>query len=607
MKCIYDIETLLNFFSVTFLNVNTQEVSDFVIHKDRDDSVKLREFLDNCELLIGFNNLDFDYKVIHYFLTETLPKRPDTIARHLYQEAQLIIDSQNEREKVKNVMRWYDIRIPQMDLFKIWHFDNPARMTSLKYLAINMGMESILDMPIPHDTEIELAQIPTILEYNLNDVMVTYELYKRSQSRIELRRKLTEKYGVEMGNFPDPKIGETIVLKKLSEKLNVPMATLKKCRTFRKQLRLSECILPTISFKTDEFKKVLDQFQSMVVTDTRKSSDIIATLDDVPYYFGMGGLHACRSNGVYRNIASCDVGGYYPSLAVFQGFFPQQFGVQFVQVYSEIAKERAMYQKGSEESTGLKLAQNGVFGKSNSEYSPFYDPKFFMQITINGQLLLAMLCERITIMKAGRIITANTDGIELEVLDQEKFRYLCGEWEKKFGLKLEHDSYRIFATRDINNYVAVTTSGKVKMKGAFKTNAELEKDGELHKNFSMDVVKKAVSQYFLNNVPIEDTISKADSKDFLIGDRAKVGSFAIRGLRNGELYNEDLPRHIRYYMSKPGGVLIKKGIKGMNEAQVQKGYQVTMMNQLGEMKGIDKSYYLKESRKLIDSIIQCTK
>jgi hypothetical protein len=345
----------------------------------------------------------------------------------------------------------------------------------------------------------------------------------------------------------------------------------------------------------------------MVVTDTRKSSDIIATLDGVPYYFGMGGLHACRSNGVWRNIASADVSGYYPTLAVSQGFYPNQFGLPFVQVYSEIAKERAMYPKGSEESTGLKLAQNGVFGKSNSEYSPFYDPKFFCSITINGQLLMAMLLERITIMGAGRIIMANTDGFELEVLDQTKFRYLCGEWGKKFGLNLEHDNYRILACRDINNYHGIYTSGKVKMKGAFKTNEELEKDGELHKNFSMNVVKQAVSQYFLNNIPIEETIGKADPKEFLIGDRAKVGSFAIRGLRNGELYNETLPRHIRYYMSKPGGILIKKGIKGVNEAQVQKGYQVTMMNQLGELRNIDKSYYLKESRKLIDSIIQCSK
>lgn len=598
MTIIHDFETLKNCTTLTALDIDTQKTYQFVIHKDRDDSQALINFLRKCRLMVGFNSLDFDYLLTHYLLTQELPKRPDTIARHLYQEAQRVISASNSGEWV----RVWEPLIPQMDLFEVWGFSNPSRTVSLKYLAVNMGFHTVLDMPIHHSCEIGIEDVATVLEYNLNDVLVTYELYKRSSARIKLREGLSEKYGIDMMNFPDPKIGESIVLKKLSEKLNQPMSTLKKCRTFRKEVRLKDIILPAVSFKSPEFQGLLKTFQETVVTDTRKSEDVVVTFDNVDYYLGMGGLHACRGNGVYRNIRSSDVSGYYPTLAVAQRFAPAQFGSAFVEVYSEIANERAKYVKGTPESTGLKLAQNGVFGKSNSKFSPFFDPKFFLQITINGQLLLLMLCERIVQMGAGKIILANTDGIEVDVQDEAKFSWICECWEKKFGLKLEHSTYRLLSCRDINNYIGIPDSGKVKLKGVFKTNEELVKDEELHKDFSQDIVKEAVLQYFLKGTPIESTINSCtDLTKFLIADRAKVGEFVLKELRNGELINEPLPRTIRYYISRGGGSLYKTGTKG-HDSQVQKGYQITLMNTLGEFRFINHKYYIKAAWELLESI-----
>lgn len=605
MKCVYDLETLINTFTATFKNVDTQEVHQFVIHKLRDDSEALREFLDNCTLLIGFNNLDFDTHLITYFLTEQLPKRPQNRAAAFYREAQELINAQDETGRIRKMLRRYGGHtVPQMDLMKIHHFDNMARFTSLKWLAINMGMDNVMDMPISHDTYIEdLESIDVVLEYNLNDVEVTYELYKRSASKIKLREVMSAKYGVDMTNFPDPKIGETIVLKKLSEKLNMRMQDLRKCRTYRKDLRLSECILPTINFKTDEFKRIQKTFSDMVVVDNFNPPELVCSFDDVPYYFGLGGIHACRANGVYRGISSCDVSGYYPRLAVSQGFFPYHFGQDFVQVYGEIARERALFPKGSDENTALKLAQNGVFGKSNSIYSALYDPKFFYQITINGQLLLAMLCERITIEKAGRVILANTDGLEIEVWDQEKFKWLCKCWEEKFGVVLAHDKYRLLCVADINNYLGFYESGKVKQKGRFKENKELELDGELHKNFSNNVSRKAVINYFLNSTPVEETVNKCENiSDFLMGDRAKTGRFVRRDVINGELIEEKLPKHLRYYVGTKGGTVMKVGTKAAN-SQLQKGYQLTMFNKWTDTWEVDRQYYLRESQKLLDSIL----
>jgi hypothetical protein len=451
MRVVYDIETIKDLFSLTAINIDTEEVCQFVISKYRNDYEALILWLKDCELMVGFNNVDFDFPVIFWMMSTRQPKRPRNIAMGIYRQAQKIIRKRDEGEFT--MVRNPPIR--QMDLYRIHHYNNDARATSLKFLSMNMGMENVMDMPLRHDTEVEEYQIPIILEYNLNDVLVTFELYKRSQSKIKLREVMSEKYGIDMTNFPDTGIGEYIVLKKLSEKLKVSLPALKQCRTFRPNLKLKDVILPSISFQTPEFNKILEAFKGMVVNETRKSEDLIAVVDDVEYYFGFGGIHGCRGNGVYRNVRSVDIASCYPSLSVSQGFYPKQFGVAFIEVYAEIKKERSLHPKGSDENIALKLAQNGVFGKSNSEFSPFYDPFFFFQITINGQLLIAMLCERITTSGAGKIIMVNTDGFECEVKDLDKFTNICKKWEQKFGLELEHNSFKTLAVRDVNNFIAI--------------------------------------------------------------------------------------------------------------------------------------------------------
>ena len=58
----------------------------------------------------------------------------------------------------------------------------------------------------------------------------------------------------------------------------------------------------------------------------------------------------------------------------------------------------------------FKLSLNGTYGNLINEYSWLYDPKAAMKITMNGQLMLAMLSERLT--DAGmRVDSVNTDGI----------------------------------------------------------------------------------------------------------------------------------------------------------------------------------------------------
>ncbi|MDZ7906352.1 MAG: hypothetical protein U5N55_11680 [Cypionkella sp.] len=64
-----------------------------------------------------------------------------------------------------------------------------------------------------------------------------------------------------------------------------------------------------------------------------------------------------------------------------------------------------------QEANSLKLAANGTYGKTNDKFSALFDPKHTMAVTINGQLLLSMLAERLMGVPSLRIIQVNTDGI----------------------------------------------------------------------------------------------------------------------------------------------------------------------------------------------------
>jgi hypothetical protein len=94
--------------------------------------------------MVGFNSLGFDYPVLH-----TLIRMGHSDANTLYLKAMSIINSQNDDEggKWMHFIKPSDHFVQQIDLFKIHHFDNKARATSLKMLEFNMRSDNIEDLP----------------------------------------------------------------------------------------------------------------------------------------------------------------------------------------------------------------------------------------------------------------------------------------------------------------------------------------------------------------------------------------------------------------------------------------------------------------------------
>lgn len=609
---VYDIETLSNVFTYTAIDRDTQEEVKYVVWEGRNDFYDLLVHLSKCKGQIGFNSLSFDYPVIHYIIKErdkliSFPAKK--IAALIYKKAQETI------EKEYTIIKDEETFIPQLDLFKIWHFDNKARMTSLKKLEIAMNFPNVQDMPIHHSEKVKNDdQIEEILSYNLNDVKATFAFYEKTKDKLELRKGIVAKYGLNCLNFPDSKIGEQLMLKLYCHYTNQEQSVVKKLRTHRKFFKFSECIPEYIYFTTSEFNQLLEYIKGIEVTELKESFKYSFEYNNFTFDLGTGGIHGCIKPGIYQTtdneiVIDADVASLYPSLCITLNLYPEHLGESFAKIYEEgIVKPRLEAKKRGDKvaAEGGKLSANSVFGKSNSEYSFLYDPLYTLKTTLAGQLGLCMLSEMlITRVPNLQMIQINTDGVTVKIPKEHQYLYwnICKEWEARTNLVLEYVAYSQMIIRDVNSYIAVDKKGKIKYKGTFKPNAEMIKDGEYQKSFSQGVVAIAISDFFLKNISVEETVKKhTNIYDFCKTFNASHGwkAYTISGEETIEQQKNN-----RYFISTNGKTFRKTKDDKIIEIEAG-GTLVTIFNNYYELPieeyNINHQYYIEECYKIIHKI-----
>lgn len=563
-QVIYDIETYPNFFSLAAVSFDRDDLTIWEYSTRRNDLPSLIEWLfflrDSGAEMIGFNNINFDYVVLHDILSDPSAVTLDRI----YQKAMQVINSTDKF----GLTVWESERIiPQIDLFKIHHFDNVARATSLKALQFNMRAASVEDLPIPPGTVMTPEQMDTTRAYNAHDVLETRRFAQLSREAIEMRRKLRDT-GMLRGdvlNFNDTKVGKQYFAQQLGDDLCYRRdgnGKRQPRQTYRSEIRLGDIIFPYIRFQHPEFIRVWSWLMDQTITETKGVFDNVhATINGFRFDFGTGGIHgsiertAVRSDDAFR-IIDVDVTSLYPSIAIVNGLYPAHLGQQFVQVYSEMKQRRVGYKKGTPENAMLKLALNGVYGDSNNQYSVFYDPKYTMSVTINGQLLLCILAEWLLSVPALEIIQINTDGVTVKCprAFEWMFDSVCKQWEQYTCLDLERVDYSAMFIRDVNNYLAVYEDGvKTKAKGAYNYPTKWEDyAGWWHRDYSALVVPQAVEAQLVHGQPVEDFIARHDNPfDFMLRAKAPRGSTLYIG-------DQEAQRTLRYYIAQDGAPLVKQ-------------------------------------------------
>ena len=148
-----DYETLSNCFVAVFQHYKTSEERIFIVHELQNDFDDFIEFLhtnrDEKQWHISYNGLAFDAQVTQYILNNYHMWHSmcaEDIARIIYDFAQDTIARQNRKQW--GLFAPWHIQIGQIDLFKLHHWDNPAKRSSLKWIQYSMDWENLLDMPI---------------------------------------------------------------------------------------------------------------------------------------------------------------------------------------------------------------------------------------------------------------------------------------------------------------------------------------------------------------------------------------------------------------------------------------------------------------------------
>jgi len=403
---VYDLESYPNLFTMTAKQ--GEQVWQFEISHRRNDIDIIIQFLtylrNNDGRMVGFNSFNFDYPLLHFVINTRAS------AEQAHNKCVQLINSD---DKFGYIIWDNDQYVPQLDLFKVHHFDNQAKRTGLKSLEFKMRSQTIQELPFPPGTWLTEPQMDIILQYNLRDVIETEKFLKHSEKEIAFREELTAEHGRSFMNFSDVKIGAEIFKMALNEK--TPGCVKSGAGTYREQIIVADIILPYIQFNHPQLQDILQWFKRQIITDNDSIFEKLSrTVNNLQLFFGKGGLHASVKNRIIvpddnYELLDVDVVSYYPSIAIKNMLSPAHLGDNFCHTYAELKEKRIQYPKKSTKNIALKYALNGTFGATGSIYSPFYDPQYMMSITINGQLLLCMLIDNIINISGLQIIQANTD------------------------------------------------------------------------------------------------------------------------------------------------------------------------------------------------------
>jgi hypothetical protein len=624
---IYDIEILPNVFLAVFFNPETK--NKLIIEKsNRMDNSHLLSGVMKDAYMVGYNNKMYDNIVCNYIMQE----KPTT--QEIYEWNNYIITQKDNPNYYDTISKYkYNDNYETIDLMTML-FSKKLRV-SLKHLQVMLKWHNLLESEIPFDTWLTNDQIDIVLDYCHNDVDFTAYLYEWCKKDIDLRFSIKNQYNINVLSKDPVNTGVDILFSEYCRITNRDKRQVKELRSPAEKIILKNVISPKVKFINPKYKKIYDFFYNSIVT-TDDSLQYDFNDGDLYLTYKKGGLHSKDSPGIIKPsenelLVDCDVSSLYPAIIINEGFYPKHLGKEFINVYKEVRDTRLIAKKAGNKLVAdtLKLAVNGSYGNLSNSYSWLYDPVALFSVTTNGQLFLSMLCERLS--NIGKIISVNTDGITIIIKKDNLNDYyaICKQWETDTCLELEYAFYKQIIRQDVNCYFAEFDNGYVKEKGRWLTYYKWDNDkpakyapDALNKGFWCPVVSIALRKYWINNIPIEQTIrnhpdildycmsQKVDRsyniwhgkknlvEDFIYGNLGNTGDSKMKGVTKQQQIN-------RWYASTDGGFLYKE--RGNKYSHLLKDQGVTILNKCDsrnreDYKNIDYQFYIRECNKIIREV-----
>lgn len=500
---IYDMEVYAYDWIVVFRNPEAEN-NHIVIHNN---NYQLREFLGLPELVIGgFNNKHYDDWIL---LTMINGGGNERVKDH----SDFIIGGRGGGWEYpfiqfqKKPFKSFDLRDDIAD---------PG--ISLKAIEGNLYLP-IVETSVPFDIDRPLTpeELDEVIRYCKTDVDATVRLYKERADYIKNKQIVGNMYGIP----PEEAIGLT------NAKLSARALNAKKVeRNDEREYTIPDNLDPELIPKVvlDFFMQIRDKsIPDLKLFGSGKDGHKGMTLDawietgggKCPVTYAWGGVHGAKP--AYqteatdeRLIVNYDVSSLYPNSMINFGYCSR--GMEDPHAYEKLVKTRLAAKKAGDKDTAdaLKLVVNTVYGAMLNEFNDLSDRRAGRSVCISNQLamtqLIVMLARRCSSID---FVNINTDGIMFEIDKDEDglAAQIVEEWSKVTRFEMERDDFARVVQKDVNNYVGILTSGKMKTKGGF---VSLYKGGTFKTN-SEAIIDKAVVEYLVNGTPVEDTIRSADN------------------------------------------------------------------------------------------------
>lgn len=599
-RACYDIETMADFFSVTFLDYDSDEVIQFEISRRKNQLKEIKEFLSSVKYLIGFNSIYFDNIVLQCMIENNI----DDVSE-IYALSQLVINQEHRYEEFKPYKKYsYWKSIQSIDLFAYWsRMLRLSKKMSLKYFAVNLD-EEVLEMPIHHTaTNLSDEQMDLILQYNINDCFVTKKLAEKLREEINLRISIRKDYKLECLSWDAPKIASEILLDSYCKIAKKDKYEMRKNKYYKpSNFRIGDFV-PPIEFKTELFNSLK---QRILNSYNEFSEEFMFKNVDGSYLklqYSSGGLHSDNKNQKYISseeelIVEVDFSSLYPNLYILYNFNSPSFGMDLVEIQRKVLAERiaAKRAKRKVEDTTKKLILNSYSGLLDNQYSPFYAPEYALGMRITGQLCISRVIEWFY-LKRIKIISSNTDSVTV-VLPKKQHHFIeevKAQIKKELYFDLEETIYKFIYYSSVNDYIALTDDGKVKQKGAFISDKQIDGSNEFL------IIPIALKEYFVNHTPVEKTIKQHENiYDFVSAKKiAKNYKVFYRGNQVQQLN--------RFFVSdrKNGAYLYKQKEGKTTMENVLKETPVYILNEKTNKKAqefpIDFTWYINKAQEVINT------
>jgi len=401
------------------------------------------------------------------------------------------------------------------------------------------------------------------------------------------------------------------LLEKLySEKTGITISDLRKLRTPREIIHFENVIFEDIKFETKELQDELNKLYGMKWFKNQPFFKKKIIFNGTLYQMGIGGLHSTDEPGIFesddtQDIIDADITSMYPNIIINHDLKPGHLIYEFLNIYKDLIDRRvkAKQEGNISEADTLKITVNSVFGKTLNDKHWLYDPLVGLRTTVNGQLYILMLIERLS-SYGFKVISANTDGIVTIVPKDKRSLYdlCCRQWCEQTKFNLEFTEYKKYIRRDVNNYITLKKDNKIKTKGVFVI------DPNLQQGIDKPIISKALYEYFINDTDPSVTIRNSENiLEYCIAKRTDdkfINEF--HHVVDHDKHIDILQKTLRFYMNTNGGYLYKKDPKDNKLITYCNDSSVAILNE-GTTKdikdySINYNYYIKECNKIINLI-----